>query len=128
MRSHADTQEDRAVELTPPVQPRAPRRVAEVKALPGFRLHVRFIDGTEGTVEMADFVNSAEAGVFAALRDENLFRQARVALARSLGRASWTWRPTRCTRRSSNTESGSSDEIGKREPRHLGLEASGIKR
>ena len=80
MRSHADTQEDRAVELTPPVQPRAPWRVAEVKALPGFRLHVRFIDGTEGTVEMADFVNSAEAGVFAALRDETVFSQASTVM------------------------------------------------
>ena len=119
---------DRTAELTPPVRPRSPWRVAEVEALPGFRLRVRFNDGTSGIVEMAEFVKSDAAGVFAALRDENLFRQARVALARSLGRASWTWRPTRCTRGSSNTESGSSDEIGKREPGHLGLGASGIKR
>jgi hypothetical protein len=31
--------------------------------LPGFRLGVRFNDGTEGTVEMADFINSDAAGV-----------------------------------------------------------------
>lgn len=80
MRSHADTQKDRAAELTPPLQPRAPWRVAHVEALPGFRLRVRFNDGTAGTVEMADFIKSDAAGVFTALRDEMLFRQAGVAL------------------------------------------------
>jgi hypothetical protein len=48
--------------------------------LPGFRLHVRFNDGIEGTVELIGFINSPGAGVFAALRDEDLFRQARVEL------------------------------------------------
>ena len=85
MRSHADAQEDRAAELTPPVRPQAPWRVANVDALPGFRLQVRFNDGTEGIVEMAGFINSDMAGVFAALRDEKLFRQARV----SLGAVTW---------------------------------------
>jgi Protein of unknown function (DUF2442) len=80
VQSHADPQEDRAAELTPPVQPLAPWRVAEVEALPGFRLRVRFNDGTEGAVEMAEFIESAGAGVFTALRDEKLFRQARVVL------------------------------------------------
>jgi len=85
MQSHADAQEDRAVELTLPVRPRAPWRVAAVEALPGFRLRVRFNDGTEGTVEMAEFIKSDAAGVFAALRDEKLFRQASV----SLGAVTW---------------------------------------
>jgi hypothetical protein len=85
MQSHADAEEDRATELTPPVRPLAPWRVAEVEALPGFRLRVRFNDGTEGTVEMADFINSDAAGVFAALRDEKVFWQARV----TLGAVTW---------------------------------------
>jgi Protein of unknown function (DUF2442) len=80
MQSHADAQEDRAAELTPQVRPAAPWRVADVEALPGFRLRVRFNDGAEGIVELADFVNSAAAGVFAALRDETVFRQASVVL------------------------------------------------
>jgi Protein of unknown function (DUF2442) len=80
MQSHADAEEDRAAELTPPLRPRAPWRVAEVEVLPGFRLRVRFNDDTEGTVELAEFLNSASAGVFAALRDESLFRQARIVL------------------------------------------------
>jgi hypothetical protein len=60
------------------VRPLAPWRVADVEALPGFRLRVRFNDGTEGVVEMAEFIVSSGAGVFAALRDEKLFRQVRV--------------------------------------------------
>jgi hypothetical protein len=86
MQSHADAQEDRTAELTPPVRPRSPWRVAEVEALPGFRLRVRFNDGTAGIVEMGEFVKSDAAGVFAALRDENLFRQARVAV----GAVTWS--------------------------------------
>jgi Protein of unknown function (DUF2442) len=80
VQSYADPQENRADELTPPVRPLAPWRVAEIEALPGFRLRVRFNDGTEGAVEMAEFIASAGAGVFAALRDEKLFRKARVVL------------------------------------------------
>jgi len=62
------------------VQPAAPWRIAHLEVLSGFRLHVRFNDGTEGTVELAGFLNSASAGVFAALRNEGLFRQARLEL------------------------------------------------
>lgn len=80
MQSHAGAQEDRPDELIPPVRPRAPWRVAEAEVLPGFRLRVRFNDGTAGIVEMATFVTSSRAGVFAALRDETVFRQARIAL------------------------------------------------
>ena len=85
MQSHADAQQDSAVELTPPVHPGAPWRVADVETLPGFRLRVRFNDGTEDIVELADFINSAGAGVFAALRDEKVFQEARVVL----GAATW---------------------------------------
>lgn len=80
MRSHADAEEDRPAEVTPPVQPAAPWRVAHMEVLSGFRLHVRFNDGIEGTVELAGFLNSASAGIFAALRDEGLFCQARLEL------------------------------------------------
>jgi hypothetical protein len=66
MRSHADTQEDRPAELAPPVCSRAPWRLTSVDVLPGFRLRVRFNDGTESTVEqLAEFLNSPSAGLFA---------------------------------------------------------------
>jgi hypothetical protein len=54
--------------------------VASVEVLSDFRLRVRFNEGTEGTVELAEFLNSASAGVFAPLRDVSLFRQARIEL------------------------------------------------
>jgi hypothetical protein len=56
-----------------------------VEALPGFRLRVRFNDGSKGIVDMAAFVKSASAGVFAALRDEETFRQVKIRL----GAISW---------------------------------------
>lgn len=61
--------------IFPPVTPRMPWRVAEVRALTGYRLHVRFLDGTEGTVDLAKLVRSPEAGIFASLIDIPLFDQ-----------------------------------------------------
>jgi len=55
------------------VVPAAPWRVCEVGALPQWRLAVRFNDGTRGTVDLAAIVTSADAGVFAALRDPQFF-------------------------------------------------------
>ncbi|MDR2710754.1 MAG: DUF2442 domain-containing protein [Burkholderiales bacterium] len=55
-----------------------PWRVASVQALSGFRLHVKFIDGTEGIVNIASLIQSPGAGVFSALADPALFAQARV--------------------------------------------------
>lgn len=64
---------------------RTPWRIAAMRVLPGYRVHVRFNDGTEGEVDLSALVHSAEAGVFAALRDEVLFAQARV----QLGAVTW---------------------------------------
>jgi hypothetical protein len=66
--------------LTPPVEAAAPWRVVRLEVQSGFRLRVCFKDGTEGTVELASFLNSVSAGVFAPLRDERLFQQARIIL------------------------------------------------
>lgn len=85
MQPDADAQENPTIEMIPPVNSQAPWRVAEVEASPGFRLHVRFNDGSAGIVEMSDFIRSDAAGVFAALRDEELFRQVKV----TLGAVTW---------------------------------------
>jgi hypothetical protein len=85
MHPHADAEQDRSAAIIPPVRPAAPWRVAHTEVLSGFRLLVRFNDGTEGTVELADFLNSPSVGVFAVLRDEDLFRQARI----ELGTVTW---------------------------------------
>ncbi|MBI3772161.1 MAG: DUF2442 domain-containing protein [Gammaproteobacteria bacterium] len=74
MRSQTDPTQDPAIGVIPT----APWRVAELRVLPAYRLWIKFIDGTEGTVDMSKRVTSKDAGVFAALRDENLFAQARI--------------------------------------------------
>lgn len=80
MQPNADAEEDSAVELTPRIDAKAPWRICELTVLPGLRLRVRFNDGAEGLVELADFIRSEAAGVFGALRDEALFGQARIVL------------------------------------------------
>jgi hypothetical protein len=55
-----------------------PWRVAHVEALDDFRLKVRFLDGLEGGVDLRALVHAEDAGVFAALADPAVFRQAYV--------------------------------------------------
>ncbi len=55
-----------------------PWRVAAVETLSGFRLRVRFLDGTEGEVDMNALVHAPTAGVFAALADPAVFGEAGV--------------------------------------------------
>lgn len=62
-----------------------PWRVVSVKALPNFKLRVCFVDGLEGTVDMAARVYSKDAGVFAKLSDPAHFKQAHV----ELGAVTW---------------------------------------
>lgn len=75
MRTQSAAPQDSPLGVTPPIQPRVPWRVAAVEALPDFRLHVQFVDGTEGTVDLTALVHSPGAGVFAALADSALFAQ-----------------------------------------------------
>lgn len=53
----------------------APWRLTEVKPLPDFVLEVTFMDGVHGFVKMHDFILSSGAGVFAVLKDVDLFNQ-----------------------------------------------------
>jgi hypothetical protein len=53
-------------------------RVAEVRALDGSRLHVRFVDGLSGIVDMSALVHSASAGVSAQLAGPTLFAAVRL--------------------------------------------------
>jgi hypothetical protein len=82
MSRHAVTQADRASEVAPEIRHVVPWRVTSVSALPGFRLHVTFVDGTSGEVELRDLLERPEVstGVFAALRDPEVFAKARVVL------------------------------------------------
>lgn len=69
------TQENSSLAVTPPNQPRKPWRVASVEVMPDFKLHVRFVDGTQGTVNLSAMIHSPDAGVFSALTDPALFEQ-----------------------------------------------------
>ena len=55
-----------------------PWRLQSAEVRDDFKLFVRFLDGTDGIVEMRMLIHSATAGVFSALRDVNVFRQACV--------------------------------------------------
>lgn len=55
--------------------PFSPWRVEAVEAIGGFRLKVRFLDGTTGTVDLSARVHSPHAGVFAALADPARFAE-----------------------------------------------------
>jgi hypothetical protein len=60
-------------------------RVVQVRPSSDFTLQVEFVDGTVGEVQMSGMVHSADAGVFAALRDPEVFAQAFV----SYGAVTW---------------------------------------
>lgn len=71
-------EKDSSASVVPPVQPHMPWRVVKVQPLSDFRLHVRFLDGLEGTVDMVALIHSSTAGVFATLADPARFAQAFV--------------------------------------------------
>lgn len=74
MYEHEDAQKNYPSEIViPSVTPKAPWRIAEVRALPGYKLWVRFNDGIEGTVDLSGLIHSSHAGVFGVLTDEKLF-------------------------------------------------------
>lgn len=70
--------EDFTAALIPPIEATASDDVRDVIPLPGYRLAVRFHDGTAGTVDMAALISSPGAGVFAKLRDPAFFARVHV--------------------------------------------------
>lgn len=48
-------------------------RVSAVQALADFKLRVRFVDATEGTLDLFEFIHSPGAGVFSPLSDPEQF-------------------------------------------------------
>lgn len=55
-------------------------RIRAVNVLPGYRLSITCNDGTNGIVDMSALVNSADAGMYAALKDHQMFQQVKVEL------------------------------------------------
>jgi hypothetical protein len=62
-----------------------PDEVQSVITLPGYRLAVRFFDGTSGIVDMKAMIEGDEAGVFAALRDVFIFNAVKI----DIGTVTW---------------------------------------
>jgi hypothetical protein len=87
MRTNAAAEADLAVEVVPPVQPLASWRVRDLRIVEHGVLAVRFVDGTEGIVDMHPLLNSDNVvgTVFEALRDAALFSRAGI----NLGTVSW---------------------------------------
>ena len=74
-----------AEENQTPAVTQIPWDVVEVRALPEFRLHVRFNDGMSGLVDLSRSVSSPKAGMFAALADPTLFAKAGI----DMGAVTW---------------------------------------
>lgn len=53
----------------------SPWRIVEVVPLSGYRLAVKFVDGTMGEVDLTSLVVGEDAGVFASLSDHHLFNK-----------------------------------------------------
>ena len=56
-----------------------PWRVVEVTPEQDFKIHVRFMDGTQGDVDLRQLVHSPAAGVFASLANPIVFAQVGIA-------------------------------------------------
>ena len=54
--------------------------VTDAKALPDYRLQVRFSDGTEGNIDLREFIESDERPIVKALRDRSAFAAIRVEM------------------------------------------------
>ncbi len=74
MRTESNTQKN----ITPTITCAASWRLSQIKPLENYKLEVEFIDGLHGFVEMEQLILSQQAGVFAQLRDANIFKQAHL--------------------------------------------------
>ena len=52
--------------------------VTDAKALPDYRLWIRFSDNTEGEIDLNNFITSDARPIVAALRDQTAFSAIRV--------------------------------------------------
>jgi hypothetical protein len=73
---------DRTPEVVPAIRHSVAWRVSSVRVVAEARLHVTFLDGTAGEVDMRAFLSNAKISgtVFESLLDPAIFAQARVTL------------------------------------------------
>ena len=70
MRNETNANEDRASGIIPI----APWRVHAVRPLDSYRLYVKFMDESEGFVDLSELITGDKGGVFMVLRDPHLFK------------------------------------------------------
>jgi hypothetical protein len=80
MRTKSNAKTHQALGIVPEIIPASKWRIREVKTRPGHKLWIRFNDGTNGEVDLSEFLKSSESGVFSVLVDENEFRKVRLEL------------------------------------------------
>jgi len=87
MSTNAAAKEDRSAEVVPAIEPTVPWRVRDVRVVEHGLLTVRFVDGTEGNVDMRELLHSDRivGTIFERLRDVSLFSRA----AAHLGAVEW---------------------------------------
>jgi hypothetical protein len=76
MPTETATQTDSALGIIPA----APWRVASVAPFPHYKLRLVFQDGLEGAADLTHLVQSADAGIYASLKDEKIFAAVRLEL------------------------------------------------
>jgi hypothetical protein len=86
MRTESTTNKNSTASITPAIVCTHGDDVAEVRSEPGYRLFVRFFDGTSGVVDLSALITSINAGVFAELRDQDRFAEVGI----ELGAVTWS--------------------------------------
>lgn len=76
MSSQAIAEADQATRVIPA----APWRVRSLAVLPGYRLAVTFQDGASGIADLSAVTTACKCGIYEALKDPMVFRQARLEL------------------------------------------------
>lgn len=82
----SNAQQDRSAGVASALRSGIPWQVVAVRPSPDYSLQVEFVDGVQGTVRMSSMVHATDAGVFAALRDPDIFMQ---AFASEYGVVTW---------------------------------------
>ena len=78
MRTELNAETDQAIGVAPEIVPKAKWRIREVRVCRDYCLWLRFNDGTEGEIDLTEFLRSPRAGIFSSLLDKETFSRVRL--------------------------------------------------
>lgn len=78
MRTEPNAETNQAVGVVPEIVSTSKWRIREVRIARDFGLWLRFNDGTQGEIDLTEFLRSPRAGVFSSLLDKEIFSQVRL--------------------------------------------------